>query len=91
MTKFADWLSADVPHPADLIELELAPRDTGSERGRDARVRACIRPSGTEPKAKAYLEAVSPSPSSVSVERRRLETVLDAIAEEIVALLAATR
>ena len=87
VTKLADWLSADIPHPADLIELELAPRDTGSERGRDARVRACIRPSGTEPKAKVYLEAVSPSPGSVGAERRRLETVLDAIAAEIRRLL----
>ena len=87
---FADWLSADVPHSADLVEWELAPPDTGSERVRDASVRVCIRPSGTEPKAKVYLEAVSPSPSNISAERRRLAALLDAIADEVRALLAAT-
>ena len=94
VAKFADWLSADMSHPADLVEWELAlPAHDGGHRrddGRDASVRVCIRPSGTEPKAKVYLEAVTLSPGNISAERRRLQAVLDAIAAEVVALLAAT-
>ena len=87
VAKFADWLSVDVPHPADLVELELAPPDTGSERDRDASVRVCIRPSGTEPKAKIYLEAVNPRPGDVRADRQQLQALLDAIADEIRRLL----
>ncbi|WP_420624720.1 phospho-sugar mutase [Candidatus Poriferisodalis sp.] len=75
-----DWLDASTPHPADLVELELA---GGSNHDPEAQVRICIRPSGTEPKAKIYLEAVSPSPGDLRTERRRLRALLDAIAAEV--------
>ena len=87
VVKLADWLSVDVSHPADLVELELAPPDTGSERDRDASVRVCIRPSGTEPKAKIYLEAVNPRPGDIRADRQQLQALLDAIADEIRRLL----
>ena len=83
VTNITDWLDASTPHPADLVELELAPAtaaDPGHDRG--AQVRICIRPSGTEPKAKIYLEAVIPSPGDIRAERHRLRALLDAIAAE---------
>ncbi|MCY3586558.1 MAG: phospho-sugar mutase [Acidimicrobiaceae bacterium] len=81
VTKITDWLGPDAPHLADLVELELAPTSTGSpDCDPETQVRICIRPSGTEPKAKIYLEAVSPNPDDVRAERRRLQALLDAIA-----------
>ena len=91
--KFTDWLDGDAPQPADLVEWELAApaiRDStdvqggGDSGGRDpgTQVRICIRPSGTEPKAKIYLEAVTLNPGDVGAERRRLRSLLDAIATQ---------
>ncbi|WP_419862673.1 phospho-sugar mutase [Candidatus Poriferisodalis sp.] len=84
VTKVTDWLDPSAPHPADLVELELAPATAGSSRpDPETQVRICIRPSGTEPKAKIYLEAVSPNPRNVAAERRRLQALLDAIAADV--------
>ena len=84
VTKVTDWLDPSAPHPADLVELELAPATAGdSHRDLEAQVRICIRPSGTEPKAKIYLEAVSPNPDDLPADRHRLQAVLDAMAAEV--------
>ncbi len=83
VTNVTDWLDASTPHTADLVELELAPATAdGSNHDPEAQVRICIRPSGTEPKAKIYLEAVRPSPGDLRTERNRLRALLDAIAAE---------
>ncbi len=88
VTKVTDWLDSSAPHRADLLELELAAAAAdGPHHDPTTQVRICIRPSGTEPKAKIYLEAVTPSPGNVSTERHRMRALLDAIAEEIVASL----
>ena len=84
VTKITDWLEAGMPHAADLVELELGPRVIGGgSEDFDVRVRICIRPSGTEPKAKIYLEAVTLNPDDVPAARRRLQVLLDAVAEEV--------
>lgn len=88
VASLVDWLDDGTAHPADLIELELAPPAASS---RYAGVRVCIRPSGTESKAKVYLEAANPSPGDVRVERHRLVMMLDAIADEVRLLLGAER
>ncbi|MCY4518114.1 MAG: phospho-sugar mutase [Acidimicrobiaceae bacterium] len=83
IARITDWLDPSAPNPADLIEIELASAMTdGSSHNGEAHVRICIRPSGTEPKAKIYLEAVRSSPRDVRAERRELRALLDAIAEE---------
>lgn len=85
VTKVTDWLDPGAPHPADLVELELAPATAGSSYHHpEAQVRICIRPSGTEPKAKIYLEAVRPSPTDIRAERCLLQELLEAIAAEVV-------
>jgi phosphomannomutase len=84
VTKVTDWLEPAAPHPADLVEAQLAPAATGGpSNDTGAQVRICIRPSGTEPKAKIYLEAVTQSAGDIRAERHRLQTSLDAIAAEI--------
>ena len=84
VTKITDRLEAGTPYPADLVELEIGPSaaDGGSDDA-DAQVRICIRPSGTEPKAKIYFEAVTPSPGDIAAERRRLGSLLDTLAAEV--------
>jgi len=50
--------------------------------------RVVVRPSGTEPKLKAYLEVVgAPSPEDLSGERERCRTRLDAIRADLARLL----
>lgn len=93
VTNVVDWLDAGTSQRADLVELHLAPASASAPMDEprtdpvlDARVRICVRPSGTEPKAKIYLEAVCPAtelPSDVRDARSRLEMLLDAIAAEI--------
>ncbi len=82
VTKVTDWLADDAPHPTDLIELMLMPVATATPDS-ETQVRICIRPSGTEPKAKIYLEAVSPNPYDLPADRRRLQALLGAIAAEV--------
>ena len=85
VTNFTDWLDRDMSHPADLVEFELGPAAADAPgSGAEATVRICIRPSGTEPKAKIYLETVRPSPTNIHAERRLLQELLEAIAAEVV-------
>ena len=83
VTKITDRLEAGAPHPADLVELELGPRAVGGSDDVDAQVRICIRPSGTEPKAKIYLEATKQDPGDIAGNRRRLRSLLDDMAAEV--------
>ena len=84
VTKVTDWLDAGASHPADLVEMELAATATGaSYRDPETQVRICIRPSGTEPKAKIYLEAVTPNPGDIPAARRRLRSLLGDMAAAI--------
>ncbi|WP_419840158.1 phospho-sugar mutase [Candidatus Poriferisodalis sp.] len=88
VAKFVDWLDLSAPLRADLVELELAPATTdGLGHNGEAQVRICIRPSGTEPKAKIYLEAACPIHGDGRAERLRLTALLDAVASEIMASL----
>lgn len=84
VTRCIDWLESATSHAADLIELELGARagEHGSDEV-DAQLRICIRPSGTEPKAKIYLEAVARDRGDIPAERRRLRSLLDAIAADV--------
>jgi phosphomannomutase len=50
-------------------------------------VRVVVRPSGTEPKVKAYLEAVTPVTTDLPTARADAETRLAALREEVTALL----
>ena len=84
VTKVSDWLDPSASHRADLVELELAPATTGDpDHDHDAQVRICIRPSGTEPKAKIYLEATKQDPGDIAGNRRRLRSLLDDMAAEV--------
>lgn len=84
VTKVTDWLDSSASHRADLVELELAPATTGDpDHDHDAQVRICIRPSGTEPKAKIYLEATKQDPGDIAGSRRRLRSLLDDMAAEV--------
>jgi phosphomannomutase len=70
--------SAELP-PADVVVLELV--DGG---------RVALRPSGTEPKLKAYLEVVVPvgeGPSGPADARREAAARLDELADDVRALL----
>lgn len=92
VTKVTDWLDPSARHPADLVELELAPATTdGPSFDPAAQLRLCIRPSGTEPKAKIYLEAVDRSSidgaADMRAERLRLQSLLNTIADDIRASL----
>ncbi len=93
VTRFTDWLDSSASHPADLVELTLSasPTANGDNQPADADVRICIRPSGTEPKAKIYLEAISPNvsadPVDIGDQRRHLRSLLNEIADDIAASL----
>ena len=88
VTNVVDWLDPSKPHPADLVEVELAlATANGGGHDPEAQVRICIRPSGTEPKAKIYLEAVIPTPGDIRTDRRHLGKLLDAVAAEMSASL----
>ena len=50
--------------------------------------RLVVRPSGTEPKLKAYLEVVEPPDDDVPAARARAATRMDALRAETEALLA---
>jgi phosphomannomutase len=50
--------------------------------------RVVVRPSGTEPKLKAYIEVVGPpSPADLAADRERASAVLSSIRDELAALL----
>ncbi|MEN3357868.1 MAG: phosphomannomutase [Mycobacteriales bacterium] len=57
-------------------------------RLRADRCRVVVRPSGTEPKLKAYLEVIEPAAGSVPAGRATAATTLTALRAEITALLA---
>lgn len=52
-------------------------------------VRVVVRPSGTEPKVKAYLEVVTPVTGDLAPARSAAETTMAALVEEVKALLKA--
>ena len=67
--------SAELP-PTNALVLRL-------EKG----ARVVLRPSGTEPKLKAYFEVVTPpvSPEGLARERRRADELLDEIESDVTA------
>ena len=76
----------------EVIDLEtgwrgLAPTE-GLIWGLEHGGRVVVRPSGTEPKLKAYVEVVMPRDGSLHESRRRGQFLLDAIREDVVGLLA---
>ena len=86
-----------------LARLATHPTPLGGELERPApdvfvlhgeRARAVIRPSGTEPKLKAYLEVVEPAPASPGAElaaaRERAAERLDALRRRVGALIGAS-
>ena len=65
----------------------LPPTD-GVRYRTDAGVRVVIRPSGTEPKLKCYLEAVVPvGPSGLAAARQRARTTLTAVRRDLSSML----
>jgi phosphomannomutase len=51
--------------------------------------RVVVRPSGTEPKLKAYIEVVrAPAPADLTAERERAAQLLDAILKDVATILA---
>lgn len=74
-----DLLRPDGPlPPTDGLRLRLADR-----------ARVIVRPSGTEPKVKCYLEVVQPvTGDDVMAARSRAERTLDALREDVAGLLA---
>ena len=77
---------------SEVIDLEagannLAPTEGLIWRLADAG-RVVVRPSGTEPKLKAYIEVVgSPSPVDLAAERQRCGRILDAVSEDLARIL----
>jgi phosphomannomutase len=51
----------DLLPEADVLRLRGKESGTGTDRGNGAGIRVVVRPSGTEPKLKAYLEVVIPA------------------------------
>lgn len=72
---FEDLAGGDRLPPTDALVLEV-------EGGR-----VVLRPSGTEPKLKCYLEAVEPAGSDVAEARGRARARIDVLSEAVVALL----
>jgi phosphomannomutase len=68
--------------PTDGLRYRL----DGSVRGHRA-ARVVVRPSGTEPKLKSYLEVVTPAGTSVAVARQAAREQLDAIRADLVDVL----
>ena len=76
--KLADRLVASVDRPAhDVIVLEL-----------DAGTRVIVRPSGTEPKLKAYFQVVVDPVTNVDAARAEAATTIDALQASLAALVA---
>ena len=51
------------------------------------RVRLAVRPSGTEPKVKGYIEIRVPANNDLAAARRTAETLCDAVRRDVIALL----
>jgi phosphomannomutase len=80
VTRVHDHLEGGDLPPTDAVRLEL---------GEQARI--LVRPSGTEPKAKVYLEVVEPtSVDTVSDDRRRALELVDAIQADLARRLGVT-
>ncbi|REE98289.1 phospho-sugar mutase [Thermomonospora umbrina] len=68
-------LGSDTLPPTDGLRLHLS--------GADGRARVVIRPSGTEPKLKCYLEVVLPANDDLAAVRSRATASLDAIRTDL--------
>jgi phosphomannomutase len=77
--------------PTTLAGVEVAQDNPAPDivRLRGEGVRVVVRPSGTEPKVKAYLEAVTPVTTDLAAARAEAETRLAKLREEVTALLKA--
>lgn len=77
--------------PAVLAGTEVTQDNPAPDivRLRGEGVRVVVRPSGTEPKVKAYLEAVTPVTADLAAARTDAETRLAKLREEVTALLKA--
>ncbi len=78
---------------SEVIDLESGWKGLAPTEGLFWRVgtgsRVVVRPSGTEPKLKAYVEVVGdPAPAPLEQERQRAAATLDAICSELATLLA---
>ncbi|GMA34834.1 phospho-sugar mutase [Demequina litorisediminis] len=63
------------------------PPTNGLHLATESGARVIIRPSGTEPKIKAYLEVVEPASASVQDSRERAEDAMDALEADVRSLL----
>jgi phosphomannomutase len=80
VTRVTDLLVGGDHPPTDAVRLDLG------DRGR-----VLIRPSGTEPKAKVYLEVVGPTAiDTVAEDRRRSTDLVDRIQHDLAARLGVT-
>ena len=80
VTSVTDLAEGGALPPTDAVRLELG-----------ARARVLVRPSGTEPKAKVYLEVVEPtSADTVAGDRRNAVELLDRIQADLAGLLGVT-
>jgi phosphomannomutase len=77
--------------PASLAGVEVTQDNPAPDivRLRGAGVRVVVRPSGTEPKVKAYLEAVTPVTTDVASARADAEARLSTLRDEVAGLLKA--
>ncbi|MBW4029923.1 MAG: phospho-sugar mutase [Acidobacteria bacterium] len=78
---------------SEVIDLETGYGDLAPTEGLIWRLgstgRVVVRPSGTEPKLKAYVEVVAePSAEDVRAQRRRATALLEAIREDLASVLA---
>ncbi|GAA4710491.1 phospho-sugar mutase [Pseudonocardia yuanmonensis] len=80
----AGW-AADRPAP-DVLRLRR-PEAGRAEAALGAAARVVVRPSGTEPKLKAYLEVVEPPTADLDAARARADERMAALREEITALI----
>ena len=72
--QLVDWALAD--QAADILEFDLGPPG-----------RILIRPSGTEPKIKAYIELISERPGDIETERESLRLALSDLSDAVRDLL----